>query len=312
MREGSGSRTSRRVVAVLLGGAVAVLLASCDASRIYSYRIATRGPVVANVDEFAAQVDETLNDPRGWSLGGAIGYVRTGGPSDFTVWLSTAGNVPSFSGACSSMWSCRVGPNVVINQDRWLGATATWPFGLREYRHYVVNHETGHWLGLGHTSCAGTGPSPVMVQQSKGGSALGACAFNTWPLEGERQAVGRIRGVAPRPVQPPHPPFGNLDQVAVTRDEQGRPTQVQAIGWAVDLDTTDPLPVVLMADGKLVGQGTAGASRPDVAAAVPGYGENHGFDLTAAVDPSSEVVCAVAFGPGSGQPMTQLGCDVVK
>ncbi|HEX5017257.1 MAG TPA: DUF3152 domain-containing protein, partial [Actinomycetes bacterium] len=54
---------------------------------------------------------------------------------------------------------------------------------LRQYRAMVVNHETGHWFGLGHASCGGSGKlAPVMMQQSKG---LEGCRPNPWPLPGE-------------------------------------------------------------------------------------------------------------------------------
>jgi len=52
----------------------------------------------------------------------------------------------------------------------------------------VLNHETGHWFGLGHASCGGAGkPAPVMMQQSKG---LFGCKPNPWPLPGE---IARVR-----------------------------------------------------------------------------------------------------------------------
>jgi hypothetical protein len=44
----------------------------------------------------------------------------------------------------------------VINETRWLQATPLWRREggtLRGYRDLVVNHETGHWLGLGHRGC---------------------------------------------------------------------------------------------------------------------------------------------------------------
>ena len=105
---------------------------------------------------------------------------------DFTLVLSEARLVPSFSSSCSATWSCRVGRYVIINQARWSHASPAWNAarrGLRDYRHLVVNHETGHWLGRGHVGCAGSGPAPVMMQQSKG---TGGCSFNPWPLPGER------------------------------------------------------------------------------------------------------------------------------
>ncbi|WP_366519824.1 DUF3152 domain-containing protein [Nocardioides sp.] len=81
----------------------------------------------------------------------------------------------------------RAAGELVINQDRWKFASPAWNrarAGLRNYRHLVVNHETGHWLGHGHWGCPGPGqPAPVMMQQSKG---LDGCRFNPWPRPDER------------------------------------------------------------------------------------------------------------------------------
>jgi len=75
---------------------------------------------------------------------------------------------------------------VIINQDRWKHASPAWnaaDLALRDYRHMVVNHETGHWLGLGHAQCPGPGRlAPVMQQQSKG---LQGCRFNPFPTRHE-------------------------------------------------------------------------------------------------------------------------------
>ena len=100
--------------------------------------------------------------------------------------LSQASLLPSFSRVCSSMYSCRVGRFVIINQERWKHASPAWNRArrsLRDYRHMVVNHETGHWLGKGHASCPRRGaPAPVMMQQSKG---TDGCRFNPWPTLAE-------------------------------------------------------------------------------------------------------------------------------
>jgi hypothetical protein len=87
---------------------------------------------------------------------------------------------------CSGAWSCRTGRNVVINDLRWRETSPAWVTSggsLRDYRHMVVNHETGHWLGWDHSNCGGAEqPAPVMQQQS---IDLQGCVFNAWPLDWE-------------------------------------------------------------------------------------------------------------------------------
>lgn len=165
--------------------AEAAAAASASKSRTVTYSVSTRGTLTASLAEFRAQANATLNDNRGWSrLGVVFQEVASGG--GFTLVLSEASQVPSFSSGCSAEYSCRVGQYIIINQDRWTGATTSWSNGggsLRDYRHMVINHETGHWLGLGHESCGGAGqPAPVMQQQS---IDLQGCAFNAWPLTSE-------------------------------------------------------------------------------------------------------------------------------
>lgn len=153
--------------------------------RVVTYSVTTRGAVTANLAEFKQQANQTLNDSRGWSrLGVKFSEVTSGG--EFTLILSVASELPNFSAGCSAEYSCNVGRNVIINQDRWLGATPSWNNAggsIRDYRHMVVNHETGHWLGHGHKNCGGAGQAaPVMQQQS---IDLQGCKFNPWPLDSE-------------------------------------------------------------------------------------------------------------------------------
>nr|WP_246280207.1 DUF3152 domain-containing protein [Nocardioides daedukensis] len=151
--------------------------------RTVTYSVQTRGRIVAGVENFKKMSNETLNHPRGWRSDGiAFRRVATGG--SMILVLSEARKVPSFSSSCSAQWSCRVGKYVVINQDRWQDASSSWNRAggsLRDYRHMVVNHETGHWLGWGHRGCS-SGAAPVMTQQS---IDLQGCRFNPWPLTSE-------------------------------------------------------------------------------------------------------------------------------
>jgi len=156
-----------------------------NTGRVVTYSVETRGAITADLAQFKQLSNETLNDSRGWSnLGVKFSQVASGG--DFTLVLAVASELPNFSEGCTADYSCNVGRYVIINQDRWQGATPSWNNAggsLRDYRHMVVNHETGHWLGHGHASCGGAGQSaPLMQQQSMD---LQGCAFNAWPLNSE-------------------------------------------------------------------------------------------------------------------------------
>jgi hypothetical protein len=154
-------------------------------TKTVTYQVETRGTITADVTQFKQQAAETYADNRGWiRLGVTFKEVASGG--DYTLVLSEASQVPDFGSPCDSTYSCQSGRYVIINQDRWLGATDPWNQAggdIRNYRHMVLNHETGHWLGHGHTTCSGAGQAAtVMMQQS---ITLGGCKFNPWPLDSE-------------------------------------------------------------------------------------------------------------------------------
>lgn len=203
-----------RIGAVVV--ALAALLASVPsagaadtAAVVYQYSVRGKGNV-SDIEGFAAAAAETYADPRGWNLGGSIRFERVASGGDFTLWLSADSQMSTFGGACDVVWSCRSGDNVVVNEDRWLGASPAWNEAggsLRDYRHMVVNHETGHWLGFGHSTCASPGAAAATMQQQSMG--LQGCTPNPWPLAGERAAAGR-RGPAPL--------LTDHDQDAISRD----------------------------------------------------------------------------------------------
>jgi hypothetical protein len=153
--------------------------------RTVTYDVTTKGVITANMTEFKTDANQTLNDSRGWArMGVRFQQVASGGM--FTLVLSQASQLPTFSSGCDALYSCNAGRYVVINQDRWLGATPSWNQAggsLRDYRHMVVNHETGHWLGHGHAHCGGAGQSAAVMQQQS--IDLEGCKFNPWPLASE-------------------------------------------------------------------------------------------------------------------------------
>jgi Protein of unknown function (DUF3152) len=165
--------------------------------RVATYHLETRGRITTSRKRFTRQAQQSYDDPRGWRAQG-VKFRRVPRGGDFTLVLAEAAWVPRFSAECSATWSCRVGRFVIINQDRWKSASPAWnAYGRsrRDYRHLVVNHETGHWLGRGHLGCPAPGrKAPVMMQQSKG---LGGCRANPWPTDAElRDRNGRRSVVA--------------------------------------------------------------------------------------------------------------------
>jgi hypothetical protein len=144
-------------------------------------------------DEFAAAVEHTLADSRSWIAGGRWSFQRVpAGPSDFTVHLATPTTTERMCARAGlysgGEYSCRTGRDVVINLKRWLLGVPWYADALDEYRHMVLNHEIGHFLGHGHVSCSGAGRlAPVMQQQTKG---LQGCRRNAWPYPDGRTYVG--------------------------------------------------------------------------------------------------------------------------
>lgn len=161
----------------------------------FTYCVASRGVSTHYLGTFSAKLASVYADGRGWGLKGQVRFSKVSSGCDFTAWLSAASQMPSFGAICDSTWSCRVGPNVVINFDRWQNASPAWNQSggsLDNYRSMVINHETGHWFGYYHAFCPGAGnPAPVMQQQS---ISLQGCKFNPWPtpqeLVSHRSAIG--------------------------------------------------------------------------------------------------------------------------
>ncbi|HSX29560.1 MAG TPA: DUF3152 domain-containing protein [Candidatus Saccharimonadales bacterium] len=166
--------------------AATIALETTTVGKTYTYCVKAAEVDASNLPGLEAKLRAAYADARGWNLGGLIVFTQVSSGCDYTVWLAASTIMPSFGPICDSQWSCMPGSAVVINFDRWQGASDAWNAAggsLDDYRSMVINHESGHWLGFGHANCPGAGqPAPVMQQQSIN---LQGCVFNPWPTTGE-------------------------------------------------------------------------------------------------------------------------------
>jgi hypothetical protein len=112
-----------------------------------------------------------------------------------------------------------------------------------------------------------------------------------------------------QPIRLDAAPIGYLDQV--TWDPYSRALVIS--GWSIDPDTASPISVSVFANGAYQTTVTANGYRPDVAAAYPGYGANHGYYLVTRPEVEGDVtICTYGINVGfSGNYPQQLGCMTV-
>jgi hypothetical protein len=103
-----------------------------------------------------------------------------------------------------------------------------------------------------------------------------------------------------------HMPIGSLDGLHRTS-----PSSVKLVGWALDTDTANPVDVHVYVDGHFAGSFSANRSRPDVGAAIPGYGAAHGYDIDLSISPTQEGVCVYAINAEPGAYNPPIGCGAI-
>lgn len=138
-----------------------------------------RNPVRYQLINFCESsfISSTLNDPKSWGptfievTSDPHIIIRKSTPEEMSVWYS------EFKGL--SVCDTRSFPTQIhILKTNWDTIPPASGFVRRDdYRRYVLLHEIGHALGRGHDTCTGSGPAPIMMQQTLG---TGQCKPNPW------------------------------------------------------------------------------------------------------------------------------------
>lgn len=104
-------------------------------------------------------------------------------------------------------------------------------------------------------------------------------------------------------IDPFDAPTGSVDAVRAS------PAGITVEGWALDRDTTAPIPVHVYVDG--VGYvAMADLPSPLVEAAFPGAGSRHAFSVTVPAGSGAHTVCVYAINDRTG-PNGNLGCTAI-
>ena len=134
---------------------------------------------------FVAEAQAIIESPDGWVRAEHGEFCLSDKPGVVVLlaWPDTVDDM------CSPLQthgevSCHQNGRVVINWKRWLNGSSGWS-SLEEYRHYVVTHEMGHALGMGHKKCPDDPkePTPVMRQQTSRNHR--SCPRNSRPVDWE-------------------------------------------------------------------------------------------------------------------------------
>lgn len=151
------------------------LSASYTMRKVVPVRTVIDPDVQYDATTFHNEVLIYLADPDGW----AQFYSFVDAPKGPAKVIHLASPTTLRTNGCKDgRLSCATlgGTEIWLNADRWIHGAPASRLSLDAYRQYMVSHEMGHSLGHDHVKCPGSGPVPVMVQQTLG---IGACTPNT-------------------------------------------------------------------------------------------------------------------------------------
>jgi hypothetical protein len=242
------------------------------------------------------RVDTMRDQVRGMAADAPEAFVVSLGAMDSLALLqgrySWAQQVAQINGMLDDLTRARVGCVV------WVGPNERFDGGWLDYWATLINNEVRTQLsrrGIGvfaDWTAKATGHTEYFLADRSHFTAAGKAAFSSLIAERLRHCSGN--------------PRGSLDGVHAGLGA------LRINGWVHDPDTLAPIDVHLYVDGQFRGAHRADRPRPDVAAANPYLGPNHGFDVTVPVQGGVRRACAFGINVGPyGYKHTLLGCRTV-
>jgi subtilisin family serine protease len=215
--------------------------------------------------------------------------------------VSDAGLVSSFSNVAAGLSLLAPGENVTTARA---GGGYTTSGGTS----YAAPHVSGSYALLRQRLPGWTVAEMTTLLRRTGELAFHP-ATGSYPnarvVRVDRATQAQYQSRSPASFALPASPIGRLDEA------RAHPGGIRVLGWSLDPDTVAPVTVHLYVDGAFAGTASARGRRPDVGAAFPGYGDEHGFDTVIAAAGGRRTVCAYGIDLGPGQGNVLLGCTTL-
>ena len=150
-----------------------------------AYRVEIEDGVNRTQRNFEQEITKIVTNKRSWP----INFVQNQNTYDIRIILSkpnTIKKICNFSGLSCTDRSTNI---VYINNYRWINGSKASKHNMKDYRIYLILHELGHILTLGHSQPIKGEKVKVMVQQT---ISIGEAKKNCWPVQSEIDLVNKI------------------------------------------------------------------------------------------------------------------------